>query len=547
MINEEERIEIYAKFVSFGTKNEQDAYIQSQISVCAVARRRQRKPQEESSQPPKGTMYVYEITTCSGKYRVCKKAFIRIHGITAQRVRRLCSLLSQGKAPIDQRGKNIPGNAKPGHIIQAIKRHIESFPIKTTHYSSAQYHYLDEKLNVKIMHSMFRVKHPETNVSYKFYYSIFKREYDLNFGRPQVDTCSTCEELDVKIKSKFLNGTAKRVSVAEKMVHVKRAKQFYNKMKEISEKVKNDETGKIGAVSIDYMQNLSLPCIPIQDTFYLRQLTVNVFCIHNHKDNTSCIYVYHEGTGGKGPNEVCSMLMQYFNEHMAYVDHLHIFSDGCGGQNKNHTMVRMCSALVSEGEFNVIDQYYPFRGHSFLACDRDFAVLKRKIKTADRVFTLKQYVELMVHSSNKANFVVCLPDNDTFIDLKKWWPKIFKRNMLSVETRGRNINKDNKVNFKISTFKHFKHSREHPGTVVASEHIGAFVTHTFELRAVNRGPIALPKALEYPVQKRAINKKKMDDIKKFKRFLPDQTHVKKFYNDIFQWKVCDHDVNSDED
>lgn len=35
------------------------------------------------------------------------------------------------------------------------------------------------------------------------------------------------------------------------------------------------------SIAFDYMQNISLPFIPVQDTFYLRQLTLNVFCIHN--------------------------------------------------------------------------------------------------------------------------------------------------------------------------------------------------------------------------------------------------------------------------
>jgi hypothetical protein len=50
-------------------------------------------------------------------------------------------------------------------------------------------------------------------------------------------------------------------------------------MKEIKGKYLADDS--VSAVSIDYMQNLSLPSIPVQGIFYLRHLTVYVFNIHD--------------------------------------------------------------------------------------------------------------------------------------------------------------------------------------------------------------------------------------------------------------------------
>ena len=62
------------------------------------------------------------------------------------------------------------------------------------------------------------------------------------------------------------------------------------------------------------MQNIQIPKIPVQETFYLRQLLVNVFCIHNNKSNKAHIVVYHQGTVGKGPDVVCSLLFNYLIE-----------------------------------------------------------------------------------------------------------------------------------------------------------------------------------------------------------------------------------------
>lgn len=236
-------------------------------------------------------------------------------------MRRLCELLAKGKLPIDQRGSSSPGNAKPGSAIDAVIQHIDSFPVKMTHYTSEEKHYLSEKLDVKIMFDLFKAKYPDMTINYHFYRKIFKEQFDLSFGRPQVDTCCTCEELSVKIKSPSLNETAKREAIAEKIVHIRRAKAFSSLMKKISE----ESDSSVGVITMDYMQNLHLPNIPVQEAFYLRQLTVNVFGIHNVKDGTAEFFVYHEGEGTKGPNEVCSFLMRYLTENMNSVKQLHTF------------------------------------------------------------------------------------------------------------------------------------------------------------------------------------------------------------------------------
>ncbi|CAF4889387.1 unnamed protein product [Pieris macdunnoughi] len=70
----------------------------------------------------------------------------------------------------------------------------------------------------------------------------------------------------VKIKSKCLNDNAKRVATAEKLVHVRRAKKFYDKLSALTKLCQEDP--KVGGIVIDYMQNLQMPQIPVQETFY---------------------------------------------------------------------------------------------------------------------------------------------------------------------------------------------------------------------------------------------------------------------------------------
>ncbi|KAK4879662.1 hypothetical protein RN001_007808 [Aquatica leii] len=95
--------------------------------------------------------------------------------------------------------------------------------------------------------------------------------------------------------------SSKRVAVAEKIVHQRRAKKFYSTLKTTTEECQQRED--LAAFCFDFMQNLQLPEFPTQDKFYLSQLTVSLFCITNLKTQKSFFYIYHEGQAAKGPNE----------------------------------------------------------------------------------------------------------------------------------------------------------------------------------------------------------------------------------------------------
>lgn len=46
------------------------------------------------------------------------------------------------------------------------------------------------------MYDLFPIKRPDvdTNIKYEFYLKYFSENFNLKFGRPQIDTCAFCEE-----------------------------------------------------------------------------------------------------------------------------------------------------------------------------------------------------------------------------------------------------------------------------------------------------------------------------------------------------------------
>lgn len=484
-VGEKDRKAIFEKFYGMTTKNEQDIYIQGLIEVKTVSRVRKRL---EKSQNRLNSFQLF-VTVNNSKIKICQGAFLSIHAIGRERLKRIQKLLKSGSTPRDRRGKNIKGNAIKPEIREQISNHIKCFPVKESHYSGKDYNYLHAQLNIKIMYNLFKEKYPATKVKYSYYNKFFHENFNLHFGRPQVDTCNVCEELNLKIKSPSLGDTAKKVAVAEKVVHCRRSQKFYTALKQQIEDCK--QRNDLEAIAFDYMQNLQLPEIPVQDLFYLSQLSVNVFCIHNLKTRKSVFYIYHEGEGKKSPNEVCTFLMDYIEKYVRKdIKELRLFSDNCPGQNKNHCVTRMCLALTDTGKFEKVQHFFPIRGHSFLPCDRDFGVIKRNLRKFDRIYDVHKYTEIIITASAQNLFTVCEIKKDFIVNFKDWWQKYYKSAIFSSESKS--LPRNMRIPFSISKFHHFIYSSDMPGCIKACDNINGLSWHTFE--------VSLPKIRDQVVE-----------------------------------------------
>ncbi len=70
---------------------------------------------------------------------------------------------------------------------------------------------------------------------------------------------------------------------------------------------------KIAAITLDYEKNLPIPVTKVSSEYYMRQLWLHNFCIHNMVNEKAEMFVYSEHFAGKGANEVISFLDFYIN------------------------------------------------------------------------------------------------------------------------------------------------------------------------------------------------------------------------------------------
>ncbi len=153
---------------------------------------------------------------------------------------------------------------------QVVMDHIQTFTCRASHYGrrgAPGRKYLPSDLSVKRMHELFDQQNHDL-VSYSLYYTVFRQHFNLGFGHPATDACSSCTRFQLRVKDLSLTEEEKRSESASYILHRRRARVFYD----LLGKVDHDSV----TLCFDMMQNLTLPRTPIGQAYYSRQLHLSL-------------------------------------------------------------------------------------------------------------------------------------------------------------------------------------------------------------------------------------------------------------------------------
>lgn len=124
---------------------------------------------------------------------------------------------------------------------------------------------------------------------------------------------------------------------------------------------------------MDLQQVLFLPTLTHSSMYYLHQMSNYNLCTHFH-DGVSMTNLWHEGQSGRGGNEVASCVFRAVTSVHPTKNCLTVWIDNCCGQNKNKMMLFL---WMSIGLYKEVNHKFLVSGHSFLDCDRDFALIEK--------------------------------------------------------------------------------------------------------------------------------------------------------------------------
>ncbi|KAJ8971893.1 hypothetical protein NQ314_000506 [Rhamnusium bicolor] len=368
------------------------------------------------SESRKQVTVCYTLPDGKGNYKqICRKTFEDTFSLSHKKVLHLTEMKKEGKNTYtDNRGKNKSARKYSDVDVTFVVNHINSFPKIESHYSrkKTSKQYPSPDLNINRIYQIFKAKFPNTKITYKFYSKIFHKHFShLKFGLPRSDTCSTCDLYNVKIKG--ASNASETGSLKNNLdLHHRKAEKATNTMKD---NIKNSQepTSQHCTIAVDLQQVIFIPSLTHGDMFYLRQLSV--FNLGNHigETNQAFMCLWHEGTTGRGGNEIASCVLKVLRANATNKKILNLWTDNSICQNKNMMMLLALILLVKEGTLDEIHHKYLVKGHSYLPCDRDFALIEKRKKVTKTI--VLDDVDKMITSTRHNNpFKVVRMNNEDF-------------------------------------------------------------------------------------------------------------------------------------
>ncbi|KAK4883911.1 hypothetical protein RN001_000182 [Aquatica leii] len=121
----------------------------------------------------------------------------------------------------------------------------------------------DRKLNI------YKTK-KDSPVKESYFRHIFNTEYNLGFGTPKSDVCSTCLQLTEKIKTCNDNNVKTKL-ITEKQVHKMKAQEYFKMLRKVEENV--------ALFSFECQKNQVMPKVPDQEAYYSREFYMYNFTV----------------------------------------------------------------------------------------------------------------------------------------------------------------------------------------------------------------------------------------------------------------------------
>lgn len=223
---------------------------------------------------------------------------------------------------------------------------IKSIPKYVSHYcrevSTAVY--LGSEWDMVKLHqlcsSLWTEKFPDKSpVSISKFTEIFKR-YDLKFKGRNKDTCNTCDILNMKSKA--------GMDVQEQLENHHKKAQWLRKLmfKDLQEAVIDES---LECLTFDFQKVQAVPRLETNLVYYIRKLSYLNFGIHSGKMQQGFFYPWLENQAGRGADQVGSCLRRHINERVKPpVKTLIMYSDCCGGQNRNYKLCLILKKILDE-------------------------------------------------------------------------------------------------------------------------------------------------------------------------------------------------------
>lgn len=358
------------------------------------------------------------------KIRVCKVFFVATLGITNRCIRSVIIKRKEGDLE-DRRGKHGKQKQVPENLKNDVRAHIESIPKIESHYTRAhsEKQYIEGGKTITDLYRDYKTQceaEDKLFVTLSMYRYIFNYEFNLAFFVPKKDQCQTC------VSYENANDDEKKELETDYLAHQREKKLSREEKQNDKEKISE----KYQVSCFDLQATLPTPRGDVSSFYYKSKLSTYNFtvCDLNKKgqDSVTC-FMWHEGQGKRGSNEIGSCLLKYLKQKSEnYRENdleIVFYSDNCTGQQKNKFILAAYFYAIANYNIKSITHKFLVSGHTQNEGDNAHSVIEKNIKRCLKsgpIYTPDQYVTLVKTAKKTGTpYTVMELSYEDFFDLKK--------------------------------------------------------------------------------------------------------------------------------
>ena len=386
-ITREEREKIFSQFWSSGSWQVRSGFILQTVTLSKPKRITDGTSRKKMSRS-------YNLNN----KKVCKTVNLSTLGSSNKRVD-YC-LNKKGKQGIcspDKRGKATPNKTSESTIID-FRDFLNDHIIFSSHYCSSNQKYFPPGTTINQLHTDYLSTRPNSKVSLTIFKKVFA-SVNIKIYQPKTDTCKTCDWFSVELSN--TNDQSRKLQLeTERNEHHLKAESPRIDLRLASQCT----DPSVLAFTFDMQKTQPLLSLQTSVVFYKRQLWIYNTGIHNLFNQQGHMMLWTENEGKRGSNEVCSSILKYLEMvNTENIKKILTFSDSCGGQNRNKTMLSFIMFACSKFGISEWTHRYMQPGHSFLPNDRDFGLIEKK-KQRQPVFSFDDWIHIVESANTKKPF-----------------------------------------------------------------------------------------------------------------------------------------------
>lgn len=520
-ISKEKQEKLFSDYWVMGSFDRRLSFLSSLIDIKDKKTTRKRSTSGENGHFRQISV-VYNIEVEGQRTTFCKTCFMTVFGESRRFIETVIQkkrFSASGIVQLDARGSHVPKNKKSEDEINTVKQFLNSLPAYESHYSrrDCEKKFLPSYMSLAELYVEYsRTCAPAcTPVSRRLFETLF-HEMNLAIKKPKIDTCATCDRLVLQIKTG--NETANLQKQLDE--HHKLAEIAYDAKKTDKLLSQSDKARK--TITFDMQQCLPTPFVQSSVAFYKRQLWTYNLTVHDCDTGQAYCYLWHEGIAGRGANEVGSCVYRcLITDINPEIKNITMYSDTCGGQNKNSHVAVMCMVALQQSPYlQTIDHKFLLPGHTHMECDSDHSLIERKKKKYHgNIEHPHDWAQLIRQTGRRKPFIVKEMVREDFLDFA---------GLLTGQLLLRKMDTDGNVfNWRHVKWLHF--DKNEPGILYYKTELDESDFKTVSFRRRGRSDLVLRPQLRYK-SPNCITVEKKKDLMDLLQFVSPVFH--QFYKEL---------------